>query len=64
MTDGADKIDVEAYLCEDGRTVMISRYRGDEQISTEYQSLPLPITEEVFETIRSEWEHAWEETRA
>ncbi|MDX0415209.1 hypothetical protein GHK39_31490 [Sinorhizobium medicae] len=57
-------IDVEAYLCEDSQTVMLSAYRGEELISTEYQSLPLPITEETFESLRSEWERAWEETSA
>ncbi|MDX0581949.1 hypothetical protein GOD01_03335 [Sinorhizobium medicae] len=57
-------IDVEAYLCEDSRTVMLSAFRGEALISTEYQFLPLPITEEVFEAIRSEWESAWEETSA
>ncbi|MDX0760003.1 hypothetical protein GOD62_29370 [Sinorhizobium medicae] len=58
------QIEAEAVLCEDGRAVMVYLYRGDDLIGTGSQSLPLTITEEAFESIRSEWEHAWEETSA
>jgi hypothetical protein len=50
----------EAVLCEDGRTVVAYLYSGDELIGTRCQSLPIPITEEVFREVRPEWEQVWE----
>ncbi|RVI06483.1 hypothetical protein CN205_13935 [Sinorhizobium meliloti] len=53
------QIEAEAVLCEDGRTVMVYLYRGDDLIGTGSQSLPLTITEEAFEAVRPEWEQTW-----
>jgi hypothetical protein len=47
---------VEAVLCEDSKSVGFYHYDGDELISFTTQALPMVISEEAFQELRSEWE--------
>jgi hypothetical protein len=59
-----DGVQIDAILQEDGRTVVAFRYDEDEdgetiaEYSTVLAVMPVAISEEVFESLRLQWEES------